>query len=139
MRKRGEKMTWPENAWPFPDQWLEWFESLTPERKLEVAGVVCRNAQTAAECIGVNHAGTILSLLTAQEEQRRLLQVAAHRLVRMKNAWHSARRRAIYWRSGYDHSINHLREQFPASQSDPEALPKQHSDAPIAAMKRRGL
>lgn len=50
-----ERQTWPEHAWPTPDQWLEWFLSLGPERQLEVAALTVQNAQEAAECFDSRH------------------------------------------------------------------------------------
>jgi hypothetical protein len=123
MRRPGEKMTWPENAWPRPDQWLKWFESLTPERKLEVAGQVCQNAEFASMCVQQDHVGQIISLMDTRN-------YLANRLVRLGNAYRSARVRARAYRSLIDWSNDHARlikRWGQPSQSDPEALPTHHS------------
>jgi hypothetical protein len=99
----AEKVTWPDMLWPTPEQWLEWFESLTPERKLEVATVVCANNQAAARC----------------NDQAHLIRLADYR-----DAMLEVRGQLGNLQDQLDYPISDdAGEGLPASQSAPESLP----------------
>jgi len=90
-------------VWPTAPQWLEWFESLTPKRKLEVAEVVCRNMQAAARCQDYRHEERIADFRGQMSEVLVALKALQDEVA--------------------EQSIDDEGEWLPSSQSDPESLP----------------
>lgn len=132
MGQPGEKMTWPEQDWPSPQQWLEWFESLTPERKLEVAELVCQNNEFAAMCFEQDHVGQITRLMD------RLRGIGGGQggggggslIVTGVGIASPGGRGGGVGSAEASPMRDHAGEQRPASQSAPQALPTIDSVAP---------
>ena len=47
--------TWPENARPTPEQFVQWLEDCTPDDRIEAVARLLDSSQLAAECFTQNH------------------------------------------------------------------------------------
>lgn len=98
-----EKVTWPDNDWPTPEQWLEWFDSLSETRRLQAAETAVASMQVHSECVENAH---VLRLA----EQRQALLDVRRQLADIQDELVSP-------------MIDHASDASHQSQSDPESLP----------------
>lgn len=55
----GTPWTWPDNAWPTPQQLADWLEVCTRKERVSLCRSMLVSAKTATRCIERDHEGTI--------------------------------------------------------------------------------
>lgn len=60
--------TWPKNALPTPEQWLEWFDRCSPEDRVVMAARILKDRRTAWRCFEMEHDGELRHLRAALRE-----------------------------------------------------------------------
>ena len=62
MSRYSQPLTWAEGTSPTTEQFLPWFDSLTPDERLKVMDDVRVTGQQGMLCIQMDHEGSILYL-----------------------------------------------------------------------------